>query len=357
MKRQYPLVDHCSAWRATQLDKQDITIELEDKHLRAFDRALRTVNTAGVDLYDITPAHFGLTDIAGDVSQWCHEIMDGYGLLILKGFPIDRYSQDDIATIYWGLGSQFGIPVSQSTLGDRLGHVVDIGGKDPRERAYRNSTELSMHTDACDVVGMLCLQKAAKGGVSGYVSAVTVYNEINKHRPDLLPILFRGFHYHRFGEEEPGQSSVTKQRVPVFSLKDGYLSVNYLRAYIDLACQELNQPLTDEETEALDLVDEIAHSGAIAMRFMTEPGEAVFFNNLTILHNRSAFEDADEPGKKRHLLRLWLVAHDRRPTVDVLRMFEGRGIAKQPGKGTYFGKRLDYDEFGRGPGRAPDSQS
>jgi hypothetical protein len=354
MEPEYPVIDHRSAWRADKVGKQDMTIELDDRHLYAFDRALQAVHTAGIDLCDITREHFDLADIAGDVLRWRNEIMDGYGLVILKGFPIEQYSQDDIAMTYWGLATQIGIPMSQSMMGDRLGHVVDVAGKDPRERAYRNSTELSMHTDACDVVGMLCLQKAIEGGVSGYASAITVYNEITKRRPDLLPILFHGFYYHRFGEEQPGQAPVTEQRIPVFSLKDGYLSVNYLRAYIDLACQKLNQPLTDEETEALDLVDEIAHGDAIALRFITEPGEAVFFNNLTVLHNRSAFEDADEPEKKRHLLRLWLVAHQQRPTVNALRIFEGKGIAKQAGKGAYFGKDLNYDELGKGSTRASD---
>ncbi len=55
-------------------------------------------------------------------------------------------------------------------MGDRLGHVVDVAGKDPKERAYRNSTELALHTDACDAVAMLCLQKAARGRASGFTS-------------------------------------------------------------------------------------------------------------------------------------------------------------------------------------------
>ena len=48
-----------------------------------------------------------------------------------------------------------------------MGQVVDFGGKDTRERAYRNSAELSLHTDASDIVGMMCLVKAMEGGVVG----------------------------------------------------------------------------------------------------------------------------------------------------------------------------------------------
>ena len=43
------------------------------------------------------------------------------------------------------------------------------------------------------------------------------------------------------------------------------------------------------------------------MNFQLERGEAVLFNNYAGLHNRTAFEDHDEPHLKRHLMRLWLI--------------------------------------------------
>ena len=40
----------------------------------------------------------------------------------------------------------------------RGGKVVNIGGQDARERAYRNARSLNLHTDRCDYLGMLCLR-------------------------------------------------------------------------------------------------------------------------------------------------------------------------------------------------------
>ena len=199
-----------------------------------------------------------------------------------------------------------------------------------------------MHTDSCDVVAMMCLQKAISGGISGYVSAISIYNEVLNRRPDLMPVLLEGFHYHRFGEEEPGQSPVTEEKIPIFSFHEGYLSVNYLRSYIEMAADEMNKPLSANELAALDLVDEIAHDDQFALKFITEPGQAVFFNNLTMLHNRTGFEDADSDELKRHFLRLWLVAHNPRPVSDTWRIYEGKGIAKQEGKSTYFDGNIEY---------------
>ncbi|MDH3673205.1 MAG: hypothetical protein OES46_18920 [Gammaproteobacteria bacterium] len=65
MEPEYAIIDHRSAWRADKVGKQDMTIELEDKHLYAFDRALQVVHTAGIDLYDITQEQFDLADING----------------------------------------------------------------------------------------------------------------------------------------------------------------------------------------------------------------------------------------------------------------------------------------------------
>ena len=38
-----------------------------------------------------------------------------------------------------------------------------------------------------------------------------------------------------------------------------------------------------------------------------QPGDIQFLKNASILHKRTAYEDWDDPARKRRLLRLWLV--------------------------------------------------
>ena len=116
---------------------------------------------------DIGRADFPLDPIADDVRAWRHEVADGRGLFLLRGFPVDRWSQEEAELVWFGLGTHFGRAVSQSVLGDLLGHVVNVGGDDMRHRAYRNARELRMHTDRCDTVGMFCLCCAKSDGESG----------------------------------------------------------------------------------------------------------------------------------------------------------------------------------------------
>lgn len=59
---------------------------------------------------------------------------------------------------------------------------------------------------------------------------------------------------------------------------------------------------TAQQREALDIVQALAvkHQCVINM----EPGELIFFNNMSILHAREAFEDSST--KYRYSVRLWL---------------------------------------------------
>jgi hypothetical protein len=327
-----------SAWRSRDLaDRRVYTIDLTGGHLAAFDAALAANRTAGRATEDVGAEDFALDPIAGDLAAWRDEVLHGRGFVVLRGLTADRYSPEDQAAIFWGLGTHFGRAVSQSAMGDRIGHVTDVGGRDRRERAYRNSRELTMHTDRCDVIGMLCLVKARSGGVSGYTSAHAIYNEILASRPALLEPLFKGFRYHRRGEELPGEPPITVEPVPILSEWEGELSTVFLRAYMEMAATDLGEPLAKEEVAALDYFEEVAARPDLRLEFTLEPGEAIFFNNCTMLHNRTAFEDEPDPARKRHLLRLWLMLDGRRPLAPAVHAYKGtRGIAEQSGRSTYY---------------------
>ena len=74
--------------------------------------------------------------------------------------------------------------------------------------------------------------------------------------------------------------------------------------------------------------------------FDLEPGEAMLLNNCAVLHDRTAFEDYDEPHLKRHLMRLWLMDWNGRPTVEGVRYHKGAGgITPQQDKQPYYANR------------------
>ena len=65
-------------------------------------------------------------------------------------------------------------------------------------------------------------------------------------------------------------------------------------------------PFTPEESELLDLYEEIASSPGVYLDMQFEPGDIQLLSNHYILHSRTAYDDHSEPDRGRHLLRLWL---------------------------------------------------
>ena len=340
-------IDHPNAWTTESVrSKADMAYTLSKEELSALDTALNEVKSRGLAVEEVTAGDFPLGGLEKVVAGWIQEIDYGKGLVFLQGIPVARYTKDDCALIFWGIGVHMGEAQSQSLAGDRLGHVVNLGGDNPRYRAYQNSTELALHTDATDIVGMMCLVPAREGGLSGYAGAAAIYNELLDHHPDVLPILCEGFHYHLFGEHAPGESPVTEEKTPVFSEKDGCLSISYLRSYIEMAFAHMGKEKTAAESEALDTLDQVAHGPKCFRQFMLSPGDMLFFSNYTVLHNRTAFVDDDDLDKRRHLLRLWLRAHDPRPLVENISAFgKRRGISKQEGRTSIYDGELEYEEY------------
>ena len=340
-------IDHPNAWTTESVrSKADMAYMLSKEELSALDTALNEVKSRGLAVEEVTAGDFPLGGLEKVVAGWIQEIDYGKGLVFLQGIPVARYTKDDCALIFWGIGAHMGEAQSQSLAGDRLGHVVNLGGDNPRYRAYQNSTELALHTDATDIVGMMCLVPAREGGLSGYAGAAAIYNELLDHHPDVLPILCEGFHYHLFGEHAPGESPVTEEKTPVFSEKDGCLSISYLRSYIEMAFAHMGKEKTAAESEALDTLDQVAHGPKCFRQFMLSPGDMLFFSNYTVLHNRTAFVDDDDLDKRRHLLRLWLRAHDPRPLVENISAFgKRRGISKQEGRTSIYDGELEYEEY------------
>ena len=46
--------------------------------------------------------------------------------VVLRRLPVEEYSKDELGLIFWAIGTHLGTGVSQSVMGDRLGHVNDF---------------------------------------------------------------------------------------------------------------------------------------------------------------------------------------------------------------------------------------
>lgn len=252
------------------------------------------------------------------VSAWSRELLQGRGFLLLRGMPVDAWSHEKIAAAYYGLGLLMGVPRSQNGKGHLLGHVRDLGlsTDDPKVRIYQTTERQTFHTDSVDVVGLLCLKTAKRGGESAIVSSMAIYDRMYRECPDLLAELFHAFPTDRRGEIPPGKKRFFE--IPVFNHHAGHLSAIYARRYITSAQKfEEARRLTAREIEALDRFDALAEDPEMHLTMEFRPGDMQFLHNHTILHDRLSYEDWPEPERKRHLLRLWLAMPGARPLPEI----------------------------------------
>jgi hypothetical protein len=311
-----PPVEGPSVWYGPDMMKRSDWIHtLSDADQPEIERAMRPLAERQADIARITKADFPLPTLAPKLARICEELLHGRGFALMRGLPVERWSMREAATAYFGIGSHLGNARSQNAKGHVLGHIRDLGRdakKDFNARVYQTRERQTYHTDSCDVVGLLCLKTARSGGASALVSSMTIYNEMLKRRPDLLPCLFEAMHTDRRGEVPAGQKPWYD--TPAFSWYEGRLSAHYVRRYIESARRFPEvPPLTVQQTEALDLFDALAEDPAVNMQMTFRPGDMQWVHNHTMLHDRTAFEDWPEPERKRHLLRLWLAPPGARP--------------------------------------------
>lgn len=299
-----------AVWRASDLaGDASWIIELTDDHRREIVDAARRVAVAEVALAEVSAASFPLPAMATDLAAWTAELASGRGFLLLRGFPVDDLTEAEIEVAYVGVGTHLGTPVGQNKTGDVLTHIRDERLADTTGvRLYRTNRRQDFHTDGADIIGLLCLHRAARGGESRIVSTGALYNEILDRRPDLLEVLHRPMAWDRQGEQPDGASPWFE--LAPFADVDGEARVFYIGWYIRDAQQHPDAPrLSPDQLEAMALIEEIANDPAFHVEMDFQPGDVQLLNNARILHAREAYDDDPDPARRRHLLRLWLAAH------------------------------------------------
>jgi alpha-ketoglutarate-dependent taurine dioxygenase len=241
---------------------------------------------------------------------------DSPGFAIVRGLPSDSSPQEQTA-LYWLIGQLLGRPIEQNVQGTILYDVKDTG-QDVRYGARFSVTnaDSSFHTDnsfgprVLDYVGLLCLNPSKSGGINQLVSAYAAHNELLQNYPDVLRVLYEPFHVDRRGGVLADESPTIQ--FPIMNWDGHQLTIRYLRYWIEVGHEKACQPLTDRQREALDVLDQVVSRPELRAEFTLQARDMLFINNRWTLHNRTAFEDYEEPERKRHLVRLWVESTDGR---------------------------------------------
>lgn len=301
-----PLEPRCE-WRCADLGDSYV-FQLTDAHVDELDTALCAAESEAGDVLDITRDSFPLPTLGPVLTSIARELIEGRGVVLIRGVPVDRYGKERASAVYWGIGLHLGRPWPQNAKGHLLGDVTDQGraAGDPTSRGNEiGGIPFPFHSDGSDLVGLFCLDAGASGGASLVANAVTIHNELVRTDPELAAALYAPFAYDARGEQEPGTRPW--YTMPIFSRRSDRLFVRYIRPYIESARRHDDAPRpSDAAREAMNRVDAMCADPEFHVSMMMEPGDMQFVNNYHVLHARRAYEDNRAEHRIRHLKRLWL---------------------------------------------------
>jgi len=307
-------IDDASAWYGADMGRRSDWIEtLSAAELDELAAASEPWLPEHAELATLRRDDFRLPLLQPRLARVQRQLLDGRGFVLWRGLPVSAWGSRRSAVAFYGLGAHLGRARSQNAQGHVLGHVRDLGlsAADPNVRIYQTHERQTFHTDSADLVGLLCLHTARRGGLSALVSSTTLYNELRARRGELAAQLFGPLATDRRGEVPAGAKPYFE--IPVFNWHDGRLSTIYQRQYIDSAQRFDDAPrLSRAQLEALNALDGLSNDPALHFTMALQPGDMQFVHNHALLHDRTAFEDWPEPERRRHLLRLWLAPDEAR---------------------------------------------
>ncbi|MDA0747751.1 MAG: TauD/TfdA family dioxygenase [bacterium] len=296
------------AWRDT-LDVSTCSVSLPDRCVDLLDRAVADFRSASAPMESFSISEYDHPALREVMAPVAEALDSGHGFAVVDRLPVERYTPDEARLMFWLLGQLIGPPFEQSAGGSVMFDVRDAG-KDVNQGARYAETnrELTFHTDNArsavvpEIVALLCMHPAKAGGISQLISVYSVHNELLEHHRNVLETLYRPFLFDRRGLG--GGEEVSE--FPVFGWDGGELLCRFIRLYIEVGHQKANRPLTPDQVQALDIMQEILQRRELRAEFRVERGQLLFTNNHWVLHNRTEFVDYPELERKRHFVRLWL---------------------------------------------------
>jgi hypothetical protein len=339
-----------AAWLSTDL-KNDPTwiVHLTDADRAAMLDGLEKASTLSKPLLEYRKDDFSFGDALAPIRHALNEAQHGRGAALVKGLPRENVSEEDFKLLTWGISLHLGVARPQDKATRYINEVRNVGGdyRSATGRGYSSNAELDFHVDGAGVVLLSCYNQAPHGGDSMCSSSLAAHRQLQAERPDLAAVLHETMAFSLQGEQAEGLPAFI--RMPVFGERDGRVFCMWVRNRVVFGEKLPGAPqLTEQQREAMDVLDEIVRRPAFMFSMRLEAGDLQILNNHTALHSRTEFQDAPEPDKKRQLYRLWLSTPDAPPLPPSWIAYYG-AVEKGTVRGGAFGQHynnacLEFDK-------------
>ncbi|KAK4223616.1 hypothetical protein QBC38DRAFT_44638 [Podospora fimiseda] len=296
-------------WDSNTFKSEDyFMITLNDDEVLEVKAALHHFNDTGLYGSEATPDTFPLPTLGPKLETAARDLHNGRGFVGVRGLKPSEFTPEDNVLIFLGISSYIGGRQGrQDEQGNMLMHLRNAkNSRTPQlERPTRYSNRAStFHTDTfCDILALQTRNNAQIGGANLLASSWTVYNKLMEKDPAIVNLLAQP----NWSFDSRGSFFPCSTR-PLLFFQDGHVIINFSREPL-LGLNGVPRAsglpsLTQEQKEALDVVEQIAKENQIILH--AEPGDLLFINNHAVLHSREAFSDSAENPNPRYLVRMWL---------------------------------------------------
>jgi hypothetical protein len=248
-------------------------------------------------------------DLRGTAAAVARALRAGPGVVCARGFGAPGEAEPATHR-YAEVAAALGRLLPQNRDGALLHHVRAEAGRGA-ERRYgsKGSGELLFHTDQAAspperrprILGLLALDRAARGGETRLVSGEAVVARVAAQVPDAEAALRTPVAFAR----DDGLTDDPPVMAPVLETRaDGRPAIRYNRYFTEVGARRTGTAPPAEVTRSLDAFDAALADESLVHVILLEPGDAVFVDNLAVLHDRTAYED-DEV-HQRCLVRAWM---------------------------------------------------
>ena len=310
------VIPESTAWHGPTLPADRYLIPIPAAVLGELETTLAELRRAPVPTLLLLPEHFPLVATPRWMREVRRQLDEGPGFVMLNRLPVDAMDRDEAIALYWLLMSFLEPPVAQEWKGTVIYNVRHDGQSfNENTRGALTPAGLEMHNDSSmgeappNYVSLMCLATARSGGMSIVSSALAAHNHFLRERPELLRRLYEPF-YRDHQEYQAADAAATNFQ-PVFAW-DGQLRTRFNARHTFRGYEKTGRVLDEAGAAAVTLMENFLADPGNRLDLWLEPGQIQILNNRVIVHGRTPYEDHEEPDRRRHLVRLWLRAGDRR---------------------------------------------
>lgn len=223
----------------------------------------------------------------------------------------ERHSLAELENLLLALSRQIGYLVPQTHRNNLIAHIQDEGNdyKLPTSRGHKTNSALGFHSDRSDLILLLYVRAAQKGGEVSVVSFGDVARLLEVENPDILGTLFDNFPFDLRDERIFEDKKWCLH--PILWHQEREIRGHYIRRFIlDSQRHEDCPRLSEVQHTALSAFDAALENLRPTRTFQPSVGELVVLNNYRVMHARNGFSDDDAPGAGRLALRTWVAPYN-----------------------------------------------